>query len=140
MDDNPTITVVMSPADASLEGLTRQLGRLGVTPQSATTVREACALFEASDQPHAVISGVSLSDGNWCDLLAHTVRSESEAKVLVCSATADERLWSEVIWRGGHDVLVEPFDLVHLGRALGLLGTPRTGGADRQVGSLQDRA
>jgi hypothetical protein len=29
-------------------------------------------------------------------------------------------LWSEVIWRGGHDVLAEPYDPVHLRRALGL--------------------
>ena len=94
-------------------------------------------MFEASDQPHAVISGVSLSDGNWCDLLAHAVRSELEAKVLVCSATADERLWSEVIWRGGHDVLVEPFDLIHLGRALGLLDRREQAEGDRQVASLQ---
>ena len=137
MDSNPTIVVVMSPADPSLEPITRQLGRLGVTPQSVATVREACALFEPCDQPHAVISGVSLSDGNWCDLLAHTVRSEVEAKVLVCAATADERLWSEVIWRGGHDVLVEPFDLIHLSRALGLLDRREQPNGDRQVASLQ---
>jgi DNA-binding NtrC family response regulator len=126
----------MSPADPSLEPIIRQLARLGATPRSATTVREACNLFEASDQPHAVISGVSLSDGNWCDLLAHTVRSEVEAKVLVCSAAADERLWSEVIWRGGHDVLVEPFDLIHLSRALGLLHRREQAEGERQVAGL----
>jgi DNA-binding NtrC family response regulator len=137
MDPNPTIFVVMSPADPSLEPITRQLARLGATPRTATTVREACDLFDGSDQPHAVISGVSLSDGNWCDLLAQTVRSEVEAKVLVCSATADERLWSEVIWRGGQDVLVEPFDLIHLGRALGLPDRREQAEGDPQISSLQ---
>jgi DNA-binding NtrC family response regulator len=109
----------MSPEDPSYRGITRQLDRLGITPQTASNLQQACDLFRPG-RPHTVISGVTLADGNWCALLAHTVRSDVEAKFFVCTATADERLWSEAVWRGAQDVLVEPFDLLHLRRVLGL--------------------
>jgi DNA-binding NtrC family response regulator len=119
MHPKTPVTLVMSPTDPSYRGITRQLRRLGIFPQTASNLQEACDLFRLG-QPHTVISGVTLADGNWCALLAHTVRSEVEAKFFVCAATADERLWSEAVWRGAHDVLVEPFDLLHLRCVLGL--------------------
>jgi hypothetical protein len=110
----------MSPDDPSLTTITRKLTALGVSYRIAVTVREACSLFPGNKQPLIVVSGVTLTDGNWCDVLGSTVKNGLEARLVVCCIDADERLWSEVVWRGGHDVLVEPYDLDHLSRTLGL--------------------
>jgi FixJ family two-component response regulator len=32
------------------------------------------------------------------------------ASVVVSARLADERLWSEVLWRGAYDVIVEPYE------------------------------
>jgi DNA-binding NtrC family response regulator len=63
-----------------------------------------------------VFTDVSHADGNWSDLLRFVVNRGIAAHVVVCSRRADEGLWSEVLWRGGYDVLVEPFDREELAR------------------------
>jgi FixJ family two-component response regulator len=57
-----------------------------------------------------VISDLSLPDGNWCDVFRHLVDNGLHAAMVVVARQADERLWSEVLWRGAYDLLVEPFE------------------------------
>ncbi len=54
-----------------------------------------------------IITQLTLADGNWCDLFKYLVDRGSHASVVVSSPQADERLWSEVLWRGAYDLLVE---------------------------------
>jgi hypothetical protein len=89
-----------------------------------------------TDRPWIVISGLTLADGGWLDLLAHTVQGHVESRFLVCCVTPDERLWSEVIWHGGHDVLVEPFDRIHLSRTLKLHYPSRDADNDPELAGL----
>jgi len=63
-----------------------------------------------------VITQVSLKDGNWCDVLAFVVNRGVEARVVVSSTVADERFWSEALWRGVYDVLLEPYDVLEVRR------------------------
>jgi DNA-binding NtrC family response regulator len=72
--------------------------------------REARELLRRTPAPSVVITVLSLPDGNWCDLVKDVVRLETGSAVVLCSPRADERLWSEAIWRGVYDILVEPFD------------------------------
>lgn len=63
-----------------------------------------------------VITGCSLPDGGWADVLRLAQRRSPESPVIVASRFADERLWAEVLNLGGYDVLAMPFhfeEVVH---------------------------
>ena len=70
---------------------------------------EARRLLKTAPPVQVVITQVSLPDGNWCDVLRFLVDSGMKASVVVTSPQADENLWSEVLWRGAYDLLIEPF-------------------------------
>lgn len=67
-----------------------------------------------------VITDLTLSDGNWLDVLGEVAESRIGAKVVVTSPEAKENLWSEVLHLGGFDVLVEPYDRKKLQHVIGL--------------------
>ena len=112
------IILVMARRDAALAGLERQLEKLDMERRRVGSLQEFQRLTHESDAPEVVITGVSLPDGNWSDILRATVRADMPARVLVCTREADERLWSEAIWRGVHDILVEPFPADHIRRSV----------------------
>ena len=56
-----------------------------------------------------VISDCCLPDGGWIDVLVELQRRPLETPLIVASRLADERLWTEVLNRGGYDVLPIPF-------------------------------
>ena len=113
-----SVVLVMEPGDPALTDLREQLERLNVALQPVVSLQELQQLMQRNQPAEVVISGVSLPDGNWCDVLASTVRAGSMARVLVCSQSADERFWSEAIWRGVHDILVTPFTTEYLRRSV----------------------
>ena len=88
----------------------------GVSVLLARDCREARLALEAHPDMSLVFTDVSHADGNWADLLRFVVNRGIAAHVVVCSRQADEALWSEVLWRGGYDVVVEPFDRADVGR------------------------
>ena len=88
----------------------------GVNVLLARDCREARQVLSAHPDISLVFTDVSHADGNWSDLLRFVVNRGIAAHVVVCSRCADEGLWSEVLWRGGYDVLVEPFDRAELAR------------------------
>ena len=95
-----------------------------------------------------VITQVSLKDGNWCDVLACAANREVEARVVVSSTVADERFWSEALWRGVYDVLLEPYDCLEVRRIVdGALlageqsrGLTEASSVSRSTGSGADQA
>jgi DNA-binding NarL/FixJ family response regulator len=56
-----------------------------------------------------VITDVTLPDGNWVNVLRLTLESSSSPGVLVHSRVINDRLWSEVLWRGAYDMLIAPY-------------------------------
>ena len=88
----------------------------GVNVRFARDCREARVALETHPDVSLVFTDVSHADGNWADLLRFVVNRGIRAHVVVCSCQADEGLWSEVLWRGDYDVLVEPFDRAELCR------------------------
>lgn len=118
--DQPTTSVVlvMASRDPSRDDIRKQLDRLNVALQPVVSLQEFRQLMQRNEPAEVVITGVSLPDGNWCDVLTSTVRAGSPARVLVCSQAADERFWSEAIWRGVHDILVAPFAAEYLRRSV----------------------
>lgn len=114
----PRVVVVMAGQDPVLESIQDQLDQLDVNWALAVSLKEFRRLTRRSEPPKLVLTGVSLPDGNWCDVLASTVRAQSAAPVVVCSQTVDERFWFEAIWRGVLDVLVAPISAEYLRRYL----------------------
>lgn len=55
-----------------------------------------------------VIAERDLVLGSWRDLLRETQNFTRVPRLVVISRMADERLWSEVLNLGGHDVLAKP--------------------------------
>jgi len=100
--------VVMSPERR--RSLERNLERLNVQVLHAGSCQEARILLKDRPPVSVVITDVSLTDGNWCDVFRYLVDNGIHASVVVSSRLADERLWSEVLWRGAYDVLVEPYE------------------------------
>jgi DNA-binding NtrC family response regulator len=113
-----SVVLVMASCDPALDDIQKQLDRLDVAVQPVVNLQEFQQLLRPEQAPEVVITGVSLPDGNWCDVLASTVRAGSPARVLVCSRDVDERFWSEAIWRGVHDILVAPFTAEYLQRSV----------------------
>lgn len=83
---------------------------MGFRIAKAEGCRHAQRLMRSGSVPAMVITDTSLSDGNWCDVVRLTVDLKVESPVLLCCRSADERLWSEAVWRGVCDLLVEPFE------------------------------
>jgi response regulator of citrate/malate metabolism len=110
--------LVMASRDPAFGDIRQQLEGLNVALQAVDSLQEFRQRIRLDEPAEVVITGVSLPDGNWCDVLASTVRAGSPARVLVCSQDADERFWSEAIWRGVHDILVEPFTTEYLRRSV----------------------
>ncbi len=58
-----------------------------------------------------VISETRLFDGHcWKDVLHEIQKMEDPPPLIVADRLADERLWSEVLNFGAHDLLAKPFD------------------------------
>jgi FixJ family two-component response regulator len=86
-----------------------ELDLLDIQAWPAETCQEARKLLEKTPQVAVVISDLSLPDGNWCDVFKHLIDNDIHASMVVTARHADERLWSEVLWRGAYDLLVEPY-------------------------------
>jgi DNA-binding NtrC family response regulator len=86
------------------------LSGLGVESLWVRRCREALELLRTQPPLQIVLTDTTLEDANWCDLLRAVGNHDSQASVVVVAPpSADEVLWSEVMWRGAYDMLVEPF-------------------------------
>ncbi len=61
------------------------------------------------DEVNLVITDVTLPDGNWVEVLRLAVEASSSPGILVHSRVINDRLWSEVLWRGAYDMLIAPY-------------------------------
>jgi DNA-binding NtrC family response regulator len=77
---------------------------------SVKTCREARAFLSDRPTVDLIITELSLPDGNWCDMVQYMVDHTERTTMVVTCPEADEQLWSEVLWRGVFDLLVEPYD------------------------------
>ena len=88
---------------------------------------EARELLQTQPPLDTVVTDATLEDANWCDVLRAVVDYDPQTSVVVVApSSADEILWSEVMWRGVHDMLVAPFTKKEAERVLE--GALRAGG------------
>ncbi len=88
----------------SAASLIAPLQRLRVSIQVASNCRQARQAL-ADNGFQIILTEVSLEDGNWCTVLREIVEHGVRAAVLVCAPRLGERLWSEVVSRGGYYAL-----------------------------------
>jgi FixJ family two-component response regulator len=86
-----------------------ELDSINIEALPAETCLQARGLLQNKPRVELVLSDLSLTDGNWCDVFKHLIDNDIHASMVVIAPQADERLWSEVLWRGAHDLLVEPY-------------------------------
>ena len=85
---------------------------------TVSSCREARRVLQTHLTLEVVIADLSHPDGNWCDILKCLVDSGIPASIVVSATHADERLWSEVLWRGGYDLLTEPYEATEVIRII----------------------
>lgn len=112
----PLTLLVMPPEHRS--SLLWSIQSVGVETLIVRTCSEARNLLQTSPPVQVVVTPVSLPDGNWCDVLRYLVDADIPASVVVSSPRADPNLWSEVLWRGGYDLLVEPYESEEVRRTI----------------------
>ena len=90
--------------------LLENLKKLNLDVLTVANCREARDLLATGPPVEVIITDVTLPDGNWRDLFECLADQNIQASVVVSSAPAGETLWSEILWRGAYDLLVEPYE------------------------------
>src|SRR5947209_8266706 len=99
--------LVVSPYASTQGYLHEALSRINLPHLGVHSVRE-CREVARARQFFVGISESELSDGNWFDVL-EVLGGPAATNLLVTAKCADDRLWADVLHRGGYDVLVQPF-------------------------------
>ena len=118
-DHQPARLLVVSPDDNTLQGPESILdaGRWTVLRAFNLAVARLCA---ASADPDVILVESRLPDGTWLDLFEFVNTQDHAPPLVVMSSAADERLWAEVMNRGGFDVLPRPLVPAETSRVLAL--------------------
>ena len=114
---NVVVLLVMSPS-ARRRALINQFAFADVEVLFAGDCRRAREVLGARADIDVAVTDLTLSDGNWRDVLEWTVHRDTPPPVVVVSPVGGERLWAEVLWRGAHDLLVEPVEGVEIRRSI----------------------
>ena len=113
---NPVVLVVLSSSNQ--HPLLSELQFVDAEVRATEDFRSAREQLRADPNVDVVITGLTLPDGNWCDIFKYLVDEGIRANVVVTAPFADERLWSEILWRGAYDLLVEPYENFELKRVV----------------------
>jgi DNA-binding NtrC family response regulator len=87
------------------------------------TITTASTAVRASEivrkkPPTVVICGEKFSGGDWRQFLSEIHSSGGTPPTIVAAQHADERLWADVLNRGGFDLLQTPFEEQEVRRVL----------------------
>jgi DNA-binding response OmpR family regulator len=105
----PLAVLTVSSLEEDHLSLGRILGSSHGDLRPARSCQEAVEVLRGGEIP-VVICERDLPDGDWKVLLYATRLLERAPLLIVCSRTADEFLWAEVLNLGGWDVLAKPFE------------------------------
>ena len=84
----------------------------------ANNIFTARALLLQQHDISVVFSERDLNQGTWIDILKHLQSTARPAPLIVTSRLADESLWSEVLRKGGWDLLAKPLDCSEVVRSV----------------------
>ncbi len=102
------VTVLAVGSERDLLSLRHIFRHCRWTLVEATTLAEAAAHLR-EHSALVVISEAVLPDGTWAELLDHAQRRACPAPLIVTSWEPNGDLWSQVLERGGYNILGKPF-------------------------------
>lgn len=102
-----TILLLSAAAEDSRQ-LSQMLHGLPLIVEQATNLQHARARLRENEY-QALLTEVSLPDGNWLDVLHLARECPHELQVVVTSPQADAGLWARALNLGAYDVLAQPF-------------------------------
>lgn len=111
------VLLVMAPESPGFDSILSCLEALDIELAAVSDCRGVRRQLRAAN-PSVVITGVTLCDGNWCDVLAYIVQCEAGASLVVYSGEIDERLRSEAVSRGAYDLISSPLSAAPLRRCI----------------------
>ena len=94
--------------------LSEMLQPLPLELEQAASLRHARTKLRQKTY-HAILTAAELADATWLDV----IEAAGRLPVIVTDPQADGRLWSEVLTRGGYDLLAQPFYAPEVRRILG---------------------
>jgi DNA-binding NtrC family response regulator len=103
-------TVLLVGRGSRRQTLTSNLEVLGMEILFANDWRQARQLLQTNPEVAVAVTDLTLPDGNWCDVVQFAAQQDFQTSIVVVSRTGSERLWAELLWRGAHDLLVEPLN------------------------------
>ena len=115
----PVTILAVSPAEEDHLLLSHAFSHSNWKCGAARTCAEAVEVLRQLGVA-VVICAAELPDGTWKDLLARLPVQAVPPRLIVASRLADDRLWAEVLDRGGYDVLGMPFEPPELIRVVSL--------------------
>jgi DNA-binding NtrC family response regulator len=101
----PNIQALWVTGNADRSTLVRDMKAAGIDVVAVSGCNQARQILDRQPEWRAVVTDVTLPDGNWSTVLHHVLRRGLPAQVLVCASQHNSRLWSEVVERGCHYVL-----------------------------------
>lgn len=118
--DRPAAGVII--ASARREGLTELRTILSSSDWHVRATDSAFGIRSLldSDVSPVILSDSELPDGPWQAVLASLGEFSTPPRLIVCSGTADDRLWGEVLNLGAYDLLAKPFDKSEVTRVVEL--------------------
>jgi DNA-binding response OmpR family regulator len=106
--ENAIAVLAVIPAEEDRDALRRLFRGSNWLPSFAGSIAETMRRLKQS--PTAVVlCDRDLPDGSWKDLLAATGTLMRPPRLVLTSRLADERLWTEALNLGCHEVLPQPF-------------------------------
>lgn len=115
-----TVTVLsVTPSVEAQNRLSHIFGHTNWKLETAATCYDALRRLREM-HPAVVVCEHKLPDGGWQDLLNGVLEMPTPPNVIVTAPDADDLLWSDVLNRGGYDVLARPFDRAEVVRIISL--------------------
>jgi DNA-binding NtrC family response regulator len=102
--------VLLVGPGACRRALTSTIRILGMEALFVSDWKGARQALDAQPDITVAITALTLGDGNWCDVVQHAAQRDFQTAVVVVSRTGSARLWAELLWRGAHDLLLEPLN------------------------------
>lgn len=119
VEDTPVSALTVGMAAAESRFLNEIFAANGWRIEQLPDLRALKAAYGGGRAGVVICSG-HVPDGDWRAALEFLERKSLAPRMIVASAHADERLWAEVLNRGGYDLLLLPFDRDEVQRAVRL--------------------
>jgi len=115
-----TVTVLsVTPSAEAQNRLSHIFGHTNWKLETVATCYDALRRLREM-HPAVVVCEHKLPDGGWQDVLNGVLDMPTPPNVIVTAPDADDVLWSDVLNRGGYDVLARPFDRAEVVRIISL--------------------